>query len=222
MSVSLLGFDFPPNIRLWKITAALKMTGTSYNFVPIEFMVDNESEDYKNNCHPMGRAPCLQTEDGYIFESGAILRHIARTDKSNSFLYGRTTYEAAQVDQWLDYCGEFEKSGYYFVCVNGHGMPIGSEEQTQKHLADAHAAFAGLDKWLETRTYLAGERISIADIGIAASIDWILRFSFQQDDFTKKYKNAFRHYNTVMGHPKFQEALVAHKGFTTLPKDAKK
>ena len=218
MSVSLMGFNFPMNIRTWKIAAALKMAGISYNFVELEFGVDNETADYKNNCSPIGRAPALQTEDGYIFESNAIMRHIARSDKTNSFLYGRTTFEAAQVDQWLDYCSEFESAAHYFVMIGAFGAPA-TDDETKKQLCAAHEAFTGLEKWLETRTFLAGERITIADLAIASAMDWILRYSgAAQHDFTKKYKNSIRHYNTVMHHPKFVEALTQHKGLIGLPK----
>ena len=86
-------------------------------------------------------------------------------------------------------------------------------------LDEAHAAFTGLDNWLETRTYLAGERLTVADLAIAAQEDWVLRFGVLEE-FTK-YRNALRHYNTVVGHPKFVEALTVHKGLMGLPKPMK-
>ena len=55
------------------------------------------------NCNPLGRFPVLQTPEGYLFESNSIVRFIARNDKSNSFLYGRTPFESSQVDMWLDF-----------------------------------------------------------------------------------------------------------------------
>ena len=46
--------------------------------------------------NPAGKIPVLETEKGFIFESNAILRHIARTYKPE--LYGANNDEMALVD----------------------------------------------------------------------------------------------------------------------------
>jgi elongation factor 1-gamma len=50
--------------------------------------------------HPLGKVPLLDTPEGPIYESNAILRYLARKQKS---LYGSNVFETAQVDQWLDF-----------------------------------------------------------------------------------------------------------------------
>lgn len=217
MTNNLLAFDFPINIRAWKCLAAAKIAGVPMNFVALEMGKDNETKEFFDNCHPLGRTPVLQTEEGYLFESNAILRQIARMDKINSFLYGRTAFEAGQVDQWLDYSNtEMNRSSYFFVSKS-FGMPT-TQEEDKKMMAEAHTAIAGVDKWLEVRTYLAGERLTIADIAVASAYDWVLRFSGVAQEFTSKYKHATRHYNTVMSNPKFVEVLTARKAPMGIPK----
>jgi len=51
---------------------------------------------------PMNKIPVIETSEGRIFETHAILRYIARIS-NNKTLYGGDSFEQANVDQWLDY-----------------------------------------------------------------------------------------------------------------------
>src|SRR4051794_38088466 len=102
MSVSLIGFKHPQNFRMTKNAIAAKLAGVALEMPEFTFG-SNHTPAFKLNCSPTGAIPVLQTEEGYLFESGAILRYIARSDRNNAFLYGRTTFEASQVDAWLDF-----------------------------------------------------------------------------------------------------------------------
>jgi len=64
--------------------------------IPVE---DTKKPEYLKK-HPFGRIPTLEGEEGCIFESVAIMRHIAR--KAGK-MYGNTPAETASIDQWLEY-----------------------------------------------------------------------------------------------------------------------
>lgn len=46
--------------------------------------------------------PVLQTPEGYLFESNAIIRYLARLSPSSN-LYGASHFQEALVDQWIDF-----------------------------------------------------------------------------------------------------------------------
>jgi elongation factor 1-gamma len=217
-TVSIQGFNRPYNMRLWKVAVVAHHCDVPYTLVPLEFNVENLSEHYLRNVHPLGRTPSIQTDEGFVFESTSCLRYFARRTDS---LYGKTHFESTQVDMWLDYAAhECESTGAFFI-GKFLGVPVTLEEEV-KALEKLHESLHGLEIWLETRTWLVGERISIADINLAFTLDWSFRFCPDHEVFTKKYKNVFRHYSTVMNQPKTIECLTAHGAVIGLPKVEKK
>lgn len=205
-STTLVYFAHPVNIRAQKIHAAALYAGVPIELKKIELGKDNEEAAYLRNCHPLGRQPVLQTDDGYLFESNAIVRYFARLDRSNSNLYGRTPYENSQVDMWLDFAAtEMDCVAYHFVANFFRGVPI-----TQETNDKVNEVLTGLENWLETRTFLVGERLTVADIVIAFSMQWMLQPNPEGEAVSKKFKNVFRLYNTVMQQPKIVEVLKAH------------
>ncbi|GAV69672.1 tRNA-synt_1c domain-containing protein/tRNA-synt_1c_C domain-containing protein [Cephalotus follicularis] len=116
--------------------------------------------------------PTFVLSDGLeLHGTYALLRHIGRIAKIPNF-YGENAYEANQVDEWLDY------------------SPILSSGSEFENVC------AYVDKYLETRTLLVGQSLSIADIAIwsglaATGLRWeSLRKS-------KKYQNLVRWFNSI-------------------------
>ncbi|ORC84288.1 putative elongation factor 1-gamma (EF-1-gamma) [Trypanosoma theileri] len=206
MTLTLWGVVSPENARMHKILVAAAFANVPVTVKPCEYGRENETADYCRNCSPCGRYPVLQTEDGYIFESNAILRHIARVDRSSSFLYGRTPFEGSQVDMWLDFAAtELDAAVMPFVFNFFRGVPIAAGAMDR-----VHEVLKGLDAWLETRTFLVGERMTVADIAVAFALQWHYRLNRAEGEaLTRQYKNAYRLYNTVMQQPKTVEVLRA-------------
>jgi elongation factor 1-gamma len=79
--------------------------------------------------NPFGRIPTLETPEGPIFESFAILRYIAR--KSNS-LYGKNTWEQAQIDNWLNIgLSELDPIVVSYICAVNGFAPLTKERFNQ-------------------------------------------------------------------------------------------
>jgi len=149
----------------------------------------------------------FQTPEGYLFESNAIVRFIARNDKSNTFVYGRTPFESSQVDMWLDFAsGEIDVAAQPYILK--HFVP--TTEITAEANARVEEVLGGLESWLENRTYLVGERLTVADIVVAFSVQWLVRAHPTAEVEFKKYRNVLRLYNTVMQQPKTVEVLKAN------------
>ncbi|GET86774.1 hypothetical protein, conserved [Leishmania tarentolae] len=126
MVVSLIGPLDSPYVQRTLLVAAY--AGIKLKLVPIEIGRENETEEYRLNCHPMQRVPVMKTDEGYLFESNAMIRYLARTEvmlgsvnsgidsagASNEkiphpqylipyAMYGHSLLESTQVDSWLDF-----------------------------------------------------------------------------------------------------------------------
>ncbi|CCD13608.1 unnamed protein product [Trypanosoma congolense IL3000] len=206
------------NPRNLKVLVAAAFAKVPVTVKACEYGCENETAEYRRNCSPCCRYPVLQTDEGCLFESNAIVRHIARLDKGGAFLYGRTPFEGSQVDMWLDFATtELDAASRPFVMNVVRGVPVPADA-----MEAVHEVLSGLETWLETRTFLVGERMTVADICVAFSLQSHYRFNAEEGEaLTKKYRNAYRLYNTVMQQPTTVEVLKS-QGATFGPVKAKK
>ena len=220
MSFTLIAPASNLNARTHKIlaVAAFANIPLTHNS-SVSYGKENETAEYMRNCNPMGRYPTLQTPEGYLFESNSIVRFLARNDKSNSNLYGRTPFEASQVDMWLDFSNnEIEAAAMpYILSIFSVGPLPGADA-----IVRVEQALSGLDTWLDNRTYLVGERLTVADIVVAFSVQWLVRGVPNAEALFKKFRNALRLYNTVMQQPKTVEVLKANGATFGFPPAEKK
>lgn len=125
MVVSLIGNLDSPFVQRALLVAAY--AGIQLKLVNITPGKENETEEYRLNCHPMQRFPVMKTDEGYLFETNAIIRYLARTEVMlvavntgldggvNSekiphpqypvpyAMYGHSLLESTAVDSWLDF-----------------------------------------------------------------------------------------------------------------------
>ncbi|EAN85383.1 elongation factor 1-gamma (EF-1-gamma), putative [Trypanosoma cruzi] len=127
MSLTLWSVVNAGNTRTHKLLAAATLANVAVTPKTCEYGRENETAECCRNCSPCGRYPVLQTEEGCVFETNAILRHIARLDRSGGFLYGRTPLEGSQVDMWLDFSATELDAAPHRLCstpsVAGSGSP---------------------------------------------------------------------------------------------------
>jgi elongation factor 1-gamma len=83
------------NPRGLKILVAAQLAKVPLEHVNITYEDLKKDEHLKR--HPLGKVPALETPQGPLFESNAILRYIARENR-NAGLYGSTPYSEALVD----------------------------------------------------------------------------------------------------------------------------
>jgi len=189
--------------------AAKSLIAASYNGVEItvpagfEFGKTNKTKEFLQ-LNPLGKIPTLQTDDGSIWESNAIARYVARlADKG---LYGRTPLEAGQVDQWLDWVrGDLEIAGAVWLYPI-FGIIPNVPEATENAKQDVANALKVLNNHLLTRSYLVGERITLADIVVACTL-----FPFFTRLFDPNYRKPFPHvvrwFVTLVNQPNFEKHL---------------
>jgi len=190
--------------RNWKILITAKFSGVEIQIPPFTFGEDNKKPEFlfKN---PIGKVPVLETPEGYVAESNAICRYLALLDQKRTLL-GRSALEEAQVEQWSDFTlNELEPNimtwigpilGYLEYDAETH-------EQAVKNLK---RAFEALNRHLETRTYLVGERLSLADIIMASTLTNPYRMVLD-GRFRNPFPNVNRWFESMTLQPNFAEIL---------------
>lgn len=130
--------------------------------------------------HPQGKVPVLETPEGPIYESLAILRYIAR--KSTS-LYGKNVWEQAEVENWLHLViSELDPFVIEYIrAIGGHQFQTKDRfNQIVKTLKDWSKSF---DEYIKGKSYIVGDQVTIADISVANSYTWL--FKLLLDDKTR-------------------------------------
>lgn len=123
---------------------------------------------------PVGKAPVLEHDGEYLFESGAICRYVASL--SDSPLYPGDSLPRARVDQWMDFFSchlghQFNR--LYFETVIKPKFDIGGPDEAC--IAEAtkfvHLQLDMLNTHLEGSGWLANDEFSIADLTAFAYIE---------------------------------------------------
>ena len=115
------------------------------------------------------RVPLLVTPSGALSESNSIARYLAKVRRDTE-LAGRTFFESAQVDSWLDFATtDLELPAALVVGPIFGTMPAAPAVEAEA-LAKLKAALAVLETHLRPRTYLVGEAVTLADVVAACAL----------------------------------------------------
>ena len=147
--------------------------------------------------------PAFETDDQKtkLFEANAIAYYVA-----NEQLRGGASLEdRTAVWQWVNYGSQALASAVESWVYPALSLVEATAANVQRAQADLKREFAFLDSVLKTRTYLVGERLTLADIAVAADL-W-LAFSHVADEaFRKPFGNVNRWFLTVVNQAHFRKA----------------
>lgn len=198
------------NAPAQKILAAASFTGVEITPHPCDENKSSTDDTPFALSDPCGEYPVLEVGDdssATVFGANAILRYVARAqDEDALHPYGRTPFEASQVDTWVDFsCTEIDAANMPYIAMTYYKT---ARDAPAEALESVRAVLAALEEVLSVRTFLVGERMTIADIAVAFSIQWVYRCNRKHGDtLAKEYRAVYRHYNTVMRHPKIQTVM---------------
>jgi len=215
------------NTLLWKILITAKYAGVEIQVPDFNSETGIDAEFLKKS--PAGKIPVLETPEGTIFESNAIARYIAHSTKNH--LYGSNAFEAGQIEQWIDFAShEIELPASVWVLPIQGKIPENSTA-TQRAKSDVRKSLDILNKHLQSRTYLVGNRITLADIVVATSVFRLYELVLDAS-FRKSFVNTNRWYLTVVNQPNVASVVgsvtlcdkmqVAKPSAAPAPKEEKK
>jgi len=165
---------FPPSPRAFKVLVVAHHLGLDYELALCDLTKGDQKSAAYTVINPNQRMPSLEEGDFRLWESNAIIQYLA-TKKPESGLLPAEERGRADVARWQFWesttwdpaCAilVFERVIKAFF---GRGAPDPTE--VEKGLQRFHHAAKVLDAHLRGRTYICGNRLTLADFAIAADL----------------------------------------------------
>jgi len=148
-----------------------------------------------------GYVPALETDSGAILTEGpAIVQYLADQAPDKLLAPAPGTMERYQMMSWLNFIGtEIHKN--YGPLFN----PGASEDIKANALANLTQRYTYVNKMLEGRDYLGGERFSVADVYLFVVTNWAGHLKFD----LSAWPNVQAFQKRIFARPAVQQALRA-------------
>ncbi|XP_034951158.1 elongation factor 1-gamma [Chelonus insularis] len=189
-------YTYPENFRAYKALIAAQYSGAQLKVAEdFVFGETNKTEKFLKK-FPLGKVPAFESKDGkYLTESNAIAYYVA-----NEQLRGKTDEEKAEIIQWLSFAdSEILPSSCAWVFPLLGIMPY--NKQTVEHAKeDLAKALTALNTHLLYKTYLVGERITLADISVAMTLLHLYQYVLEPK-VREPYQNVNRWFQTIVNQP---------------------
>ena len=152
----------------WKIRVLLSQLGLAYERITLDLQKGETREPAFLQISRFARVPVLVLEDGRpIVESGAILLHLA---EGTPYLPD-DPYLRAEVMGWLFFeQADLQKAIAIPRVLHLRGLAQAKQQDIDRFHADGYPSLEKLDQWLLARTWLVGERYTIADLALSAYV----------------------------------------------------
>lgn len=172
--------------RSFRALWALEETGIPYEYVPIKLLTDaadsasSQNPDYLA-LNTQGKVPTLVDGDLILTESAAIVNHIGRRAPKSRLVPAKDAIECARYDEMMFFIlAELEQP----LWSNGkHRFALPEAQRIPQMLETAAFEFSkavrALDHLLGTCEYAIGDRFTMADILLAQTFNWAIRFKFE-------------------------------------------
>jgi glutathione S-transferase len=151
----------------YKVRLLLAQLGLEYETVDVSVVDRSDRAELLGDLNPGLRVPTLVLDDGRpLAESNAILWYFA----DGTAYLPDDPYERAQVLQWM-FFEQYSHEPYLAVVrfwLRYSGEPEKYAEKAKGRMPGGYAALDAMERRLEGRDFLVGDRYSIADISLYA------------------------------------------------------
>jgi glutathione S-transferase len=164
-----------PGSRSGRVVWLLEEIGEPYD-VEIIQREDKARPEYRA-LHPLGRSPVVATDEGPLFESAALVLHLADLQPDSELMPPVGTYERGLVYQWVLF-GMVELES---AVVQAYADDEETKTRGRDRLA---AALPALEQALDGKEFLVGDRFTVADIVVGGVLGFAARGNLI-DEFPK-------------------------------------
>ncbi|PIA16929.1 eEF1-gamma domain-containing protein [Coemansia reversa NRRL 1564] len=195
------------NQRNYKARIVAHVLGIELNTTPsFQMGVENKTPEFLAK-YPAGKVPVFEGADGFqLTDSSAIANYVASKGPNNAQLLGETDEERAQILQHSFFAeGELAPAmaGFFYPTM-GFAPYIKPAVQAAE---EQYFRFLGvLNTILIDKTFLVGERLTIADIIVACNLVVPFKVYLTADD-RKQYRNVTRYFKTMVSQPSFKAVI---------------
>ena len=163
----MLLYNSPVSGNCYKVRLLLAHLGLPYEVRTLDVVDRSNRPEVLGGLNPALRVPTLVLDDGRpLGESGAILWYLGEGTR----FVPDDPYERAQVLQWM-FFEQYDHEPAIAVArfwLAYSGRPEEFAERLPERQAAGHRALAAMERHLEGRLFLVGERLTLADIALYA------------------------------------------------------
>jgi len=187
--------------------ALLEEIGAPFELVRVDTKGGEHKKPEYLKMNPNGRVPTLLDGDQAIYETAAIMLHLADKHPGSGLAPAVGTADRARYYQWLVYMTNTVQEAYieYFHPDYYAKTESGQAEVKAASEARLQPMFAILDKALEKGPYLLGSAFSAADIFLMMMARW----SRNMAKPAVTYPNIKRCVDQVLARPAIQRMMKA-------------
>lgn len=152
------------------VRLAAKLVGVDLNLIYTDLTKGEHMTPEYLKANPQHTVPTINDNGFHLHESRAIITYFANKYGKDDSLYPKEPEKRAIVDELLyfDIGTLYQRFGDYWYPVMFAGASF--DEEKKKKLDEA---LGFLDKFLEGKTFAAGDSITVADASLAASVSTI-------------------------------------------------
>ncbi|KAK9885722.1 hypothetical protein WA026_012491 [Henosepilachna vigintioctopunctata] len=202
-------YTYPDNFRAAKALIAAQYAKANVTVDP-NFVLgeSNKSSDFLKK-FPSGKVPAFEASNGLCLQdSNAIAYYLA-----NEQLRGKGDCDKAQVLQWIGFAESdvLPSSCAWIFPILGIIKPVAANTQEvtqalQRAKEDLKQALSILNSHLLTRTYLVGERITLADVVVFCNLLYAYKYAMDPD-YRKPFVNVNRWFVTLANQQEFKAVV---------------
>jgi len=195
-------YTYSPNWRAQKVLIAAKYSGAQVNVdSSFEFNVTNKTDEYLKK-FPLGNVPTFETKDGVrLFDSNAIAFAVA-----NELQRGKDALTQAQIMQWISFAETHMLPPATKLVFPVLGLMPFNKSANEEAMSNVKKALSVLNTHLLPKTFLVGERISLADIVLCCTMLRLYE-NIMDKDFRAPYVNVHRWFTTLINQEEFKAVL---------------
>ncbi|PWY98838.1 EF1G-domain-containing protein, partial [Testicularia cyperi] len=160
---------------------------------------DTRTPEYRA-IFPYGKIPGFKGSDGFtLVEGKAIAKYVASLS-DNAKLLGTDAKSAAEIEQWISFADdEILNQGITLMLSCMNIIPYNKNAE-QRCWDGLDRAFAYLEAELKKKTFIAGHRVTLADLTLVSDLAMVFG-RLAGPDFRSKYPNSLRYFETVKNQP---------------------
>jgi glutathione S-transferase len=187
-----------PNTRSTRVLWLLEEIGAPYDLTLME--PDERRGAEHRTRHPLGRVPVVEDDEGFVFESLAILFHIADLHPEAGLIPPVGSHERALVYQWSAF-GMVELEPAVLEVFTARKAD--DDERTARATEQFSEGATVVEHALEGREFLVGDAFTVADLVVGA----VLLFA-RRAELTAERPNISAYIERLDARPARQRAVA--------------
>ncbi|XP_066932429.1 elongation factor 1-gamma-like isoform X2 [Clytia hemisphaerica] len=194
-------YTYSGSFRANKILVAAAYSGANVTVADFEYGKTNTSADFLKK-FPLGRVPAYESNGLCLSESDAIAQYVS----NDALLGGKDSANQASVREYISFAeNEIVPSACAWVYPT-LGLRQYNKQETDNAMAHLKKCLTKLNNDLLTRTFLVGERVTLADITLCTSLV-MLYVQVMDSKFREAFGNLNRWFTTCVNQPNFKKVL---------------